>query len=219
MSSAHTSTQVLVADDHQLVRSGIAALLSAIPGIEVVAQAADGEQALQLSRKIKPDVLFLDLVMPKLSGLDVLNELHQTEPDIRVIILSMHATEEHVLHALRHGAAGYMIKDVAPEELPQAIEAVMRGDRWLSAPLSNQVIDGYMARTHKDSHERDILTERQLQVLKLIGEGLGTREIADRLSLSVKTIETYRAQIMARLKIHEVAGLVRYAICHGLVSL
>jgi DNA-binding NarL/FixJ family response regulator len=210
--------RVALVDDHQLVRAGIAALLRDLPEVEVVGEGADGEASIRLVDELKPDVLFLDLAMPGMSGLDALERITSRHPEQKVIILSMHSSEEHVLRSLRLGAAGFMLKDAAPEELSQALNAVMHGDTWLSAAISKKVIAGYVGRTSNQTLS-DSLTARQLEVLKLIAEGLSTKEIGHRLALSVKTIETYRLRIMERLDIHDVAGLVRYAIRRGIVAL
>jgi DNA-binding NarL/FixJ family response regulator len=209
--------RVAVVDDHTLVRAGIVALLLEIPGVEVVAEGADGAAARRLVSEHHPDILFLDLAMPGVSGLDALTDIHGAQSGVKVIVLSMHDSEEYVLRALRDGASGYLLKDVAPQELAQAIHAVMRGETWLSRPVSEKVIHGYIARAAEKPGE--LLTERQVEVLTLIAEGLGTREIAERLGVSIKTIETYRAQLMSRLDIHDVAGLVKYAIRHSLTTL
>jgi DNA-binding NarL/FixJ family response regulator len=210
--------RVALVDDHQLVRAGIAALLRDLPDVEVVGEGADGEASIRLVEELKPDVLFLDLAMPGMSGLDALERITTRHPEQKVVILSMHSSEEHVLRSLRLGAAGFMLKDVAPEELSQALNAVLNGDTWLSSAISKKVIAGYVGRTGGPAVS-DSLTARQLEVLKLIAEGLSTKEIGHRLALSVKTIETYRLRIMERLDIHDVAGLVRYAIRRGIVAL
>ncbi len=210
--------RVVVADDHRLVRAGIVALLEDIPDVEVIGEASDGAQALKIVCELNPDVLFLDLAMPGMSGLDALARIHESLPHVKVIILSMHDSAEHVHRALKEGAAGYLLKDVLPEELGHAIRAVIEGKAWLSSAISKTVIDGYLGRNGNDEFVPP-LTERQSQVLKMIAEGLSTKQIGSQLNLSVKTIETYRAQIMDKLDIHDIAGLVRYAIRLGVVPL
>jgi DNA-binding NarL/FixJ family response regulator len=212
------ATRVVLVDDHQLVRAGIGALLRELPEVDVVGEGSDGETAIRLAQELIPDVLFLDLVMPGMSGLVALERIIGQQSDLKVIILSMHSSEEHVVRALQLGAAGYMLKDVAPEELPLALKAVMNGDTWLSSAISRTAIAEYVDRTAHES-PLDTLTARQLQVLKLIAEGHSTKDIGAQLDLSVKTIETFRAQIIERLDIHDVAGLVRYAIRQGIVPL
>ena len=211
-------TRVVLVDDHHLVRAGIGALLRELPDVDVVGEGADGEAAIRLVRELAPDVLFLDLVMPGMSGLVALERIIGQQPDVKTIILSMHSSEEHVVRAMQLGASGYLLKDVAPDELQQALDAVMNGDTWLSSAISRTAIAEYVGRTAHES-PLDTLTVRQHQVLKLLAEGYSTRDIAAQLELSVKTIETFRAQIMDRLSIHDVAGLVRYAIRQGIVPL
>jgi len=212
------AVRVLIVDDHRLVRAGLRALLENHAGIAVVGEAADGREALVQAARLQPDVLLLDIAMPGMSGLEALAELHRTQPATRVVILSMSASEEHVAHALRYGARGYLLKDSAPAELEPAIEAVMKGDTWLSPPVSRPVIDDYLQRAGGETANGG-LTPRQREVLKMIAEGASTKAIAYALGLSVKTIETYRAQIMDKLGIQDIAGLVRYAVRQGLVAL
>ena len=213
-----TPVRVLLADDHALVRAGIRALLEDLEGVTVVAEAGNGSEVLELARKHRPDVVLLDISMPGLGGLEVSAQLGQELPEVRVVMLSMHATEEYVLQALRAGAAGYMLKDSATAELERALEAVMQGETYLSPPISKQVVEGYVQRVGAEQPAADNLTPRQRQVLQLIAGGQSTKEIAYRLELSVKTVETHRAQLMERLQIRDIAGLVKYAICNGLVS-
>jgi DNA-binding NarL/FixJ family response regulator len=211
--------RILLADDHALVRAGIRALLvGSLDSVMVVAEAANGREALELARLHKPDVVLLDISMPDLSGLAVSAQLKQEMPEVRVIMLSMHANEEYVLQALRAGASGYLLKDSATAELELALKGVMQGETYLSPRISKQVVDGYVQRVGADQSSPDLLTPRQRQVLQLIAEGHSTKEIAYRLELSVKTIETHRAQLMERLQIRDIAGLVKYAIRYGLVS-
>jgi len=211
-------TRVVIADDHQLVRAGIAALLGDIPEVEVVGEASDGYQAVLLASELRPHVLFLDVAMPGMSGLEALAIINEKEPAVRVVILSMHDSEEHVLRALKLGAVGFMLKDAAPEELAQAIKAVNEGNTWLSAAVSKTVISSYLERSGSDESP-SLLTVRQSQVLKMIAEGRSTKEVSFLLNLSVKTIETYRTQIMDKLDIHDLPGLVRYAIRQGIILL
>jgi len=212
------STRVVIADDHQLVRAGIASLLGDIPGVEVVGEASDGHEAVRLASELVPHILFLDIAMPGMNGLDALALINEAEPAVRVIILSMNDSEEHVLRALKLGAVGFMLKDSAPEELAQAIKAINAGHTWLSAAVSKTVIASYVERSGADEIQ-SLLTVRQNQVLKMIAEGHSTKEIGFALNLSVKTIETYRAQLMDKLDIHDLPGLVRYAIRQGIIPL
>jgi len=213
-----TPVRVLLADDHALVRAGIRALLESLEGIAVVAEAGNGGEVLELARKHRPDIVLLDISMPGIGGLEASAQLKQELPEVRVVMLSMHANEEYVLQALRAGAVGYMLKDSATAELELALQAVMQGETYLSPPISRQVVEGYVQRVGAEQPAADHLTPRQRQVLQLIAEGLSTKEIAYRLELSVKTVETHRAQLMERLQIRDIAGLVKYAIRNGLVS-
>jgi DNA-binding NarL/FixJ family response regulator len=213
-----TPVRVLLADDHALVRAGIRALLEGLEGVAVVAEAGNGGEVLELARKHRPDVVLLDISMPGIGGLEASAQLKQEIPEVRVVMLSMHANEEYVLQALRAGAVGYMLKDSATAELELALQAVMQGETYLSPPISRQVVEGYVQRVGAEQPAADHLTPRQRQVLQLIAGGLSTKEIAYRLELSVKTVETHRAQLMERLQIRDIAGLVKYAIRNGLVS-
>jgi DNA-binding NarL/FixJ family response regulator len=206
--------RILLVDDHALVRAGIRSLLQELADVEVVAEASDGAQALQIAEREHPDVVLMDIAMKGMNGLEAAAKLREHQPGMKVVILSMHTSEEYVLLALRAGAAAYLIKDSATAELELALNSVMRGETYLSPAISRQVVDGYVQRVGAGA---DPLTQRQREVLKRIAEGRSTKEIAFELNLSVKTIETHRAQIMERLGIRDVAGLVRYAMRVGLV--
>ena len=210
--------RVLLADDHALVRAGIRALLEGLEGVTVVAEAGNGSEILELARKHRPDVVLLDISMPGLGGLEASALLKQELSEVRVVMLSMHANEEYVLQALRAGASGYMLKDSATAELELALQAVMQGETYLSPRISKQMVEGYVQRVGGEPPKSDNLTPRQRQVLQLIAGGHSTKEIAFRLELSVKTVETHRAQLMDRLQIRDIAGLVKYAIRNGLVT-
>jgi DNA-binding NarL/FixJ family response regulator len=208
----------VLADDHALVRAGVRALLEKIQGVEVLAEAGDGREALELIGKFKPDVVLLDIAMPELSGLDVLRQTVTQLPNIKVIVLSIHETEEYAVHALRSGAAGFLPKTAASVELELALKTVVRGGRYLSPQISKLS----QSDQHSASDVRPMITEltpRQSEVLEMIARGLSTKDIARALKISAKTVETHRAQLMERLKIYEVAGLVRYAIRAGLVRI
>jgi DNA-binding NarL/FixJ family response regulator len=215
---------VILADDHTLVRAGFAAILRELPGVEVVAEAADGHQALQLVKQHQPDVVLMDIGMPRLNGLEATARLTRDDPDVRVIILSMHTAEEYVLQALQAGARGYLIKDADPDELKLAVQSVAEGKTYLSPAISRHVIEAYLSRTQQDTSQVEVLsparmlTPRQREVLQLITEGHTSQEIAGILSISLKTAEKHRYDIMDRLDIHDLAGLVRFAIRVGLVS-
>jgi DNA-binding NarL/FixJ family response regulator len=215
--------RVLLADDHELVRKGIRSLLEATGRVEVIAEAHDGREALRLIRAQDPEVVLMDIAMPGLNGLDATARAVRDMPSLPVIILSMHATKEYVIEALRAGASGYVLKNAPVEELEQAIHAVHRGEKYLTPAISGQLMESFIEQSRRPARDgaeggEGTLTSRQREVLQLIAEGRSTREIAEALHLSVKTVETHRMQIMARLDIHDVAGLVRYAIRAGLVS-
>ncbi len=210
--------RVLLADDHTLVRAGIRSLLQEL-GIEVIAEAGDGREALDLIRKHLPDVVLMDIAMPGLNGLEAAARVAADFPRVRVIILSMHANEQYALRALRSCAAGYLLKDASATELELAIMAVSRGDTYLS-PAILKLVAGFVQRTGGDcDSSAELLTARQREMLQLIAEGRSTQEIARILDISVKTVETHRSQLMDRLDIHDIAGLVRYAIRTGLAPL
>jgi DNA-binding NarL/FixJ family response regulator len=212
------AVRVLVADDHALFRAGVRKLLQSFEGIQVVGEAADGHEALRLSGTERPDVLLMDIGMPGLNGVEAAARLTREGPRPRVVILSMHTGEDHVLRAIRAGAAGYLLKDASPAELEAAVRAVARGEIYLSPAISRYVVDDYVRRAGGDRSPLDRLTSRQREVLQLIAEGNTTKAIATRLVLSVKTVETHRAQLMERLEARDVATLVRLAIRVGLVE-
>ena len=214
-----TRIRVLLADDHNLVRAGIRALLKEMPGIEVVAEANNGREAIELAATHQPHIVLMDIMMPEMNGLDATARLTAKVPDVRVIILSMNATEEYVLQALQAGACGYLLKDVPTAELQQAIHAVAHGDKFLSSAISKQVIAGVKPRNPSETSPPERLSLRQREVLQLIAEGCSTKEIALKLGIGAKTVETHRALLMKALGIYEVAGLVRYAIRQGIVSI
>jgi DNA-binding NarL/FixJ family response regulator len=210
--------RVLIADDHTLVRAGIRALLEGLEGVEVVAEAGDGREAIALVEAHRPDVLMTDIAMPHVSGLEVAERVTRGLTSTRVIILSMHSSEEYACRARQAGASGYLLKDSGIAELEIALRAVARGQSYLSPAVSRHVIADYLERTGGVSSGLNRLTPRQREVLRQIAEGKTTKAIARDLGVSVKTVETHRTQLMDRLDIHEIAGLVRFAIRIGLVQ-
>ncbi len=210
--------RVLLADDHTLVRAGIRALLESVGGIEIVAESGDGREALELIIRHGPDVALLDIGMPGLSGLEVARRTAQESPRTKVIILSMHADPTYVRQAMRAGVAGYLLKGAAVAELPLAVQSVMRGEKYLTPRISQTIVDGFLREGQREAEPLEGLTDRQREILQLIAEGKSTKEIAQVLDLSVKTVETHRMRIMERLGIHDVPGLVRFAIRSGLIS-
>ena len=210
--------RILLADDHALVRAGIRSLLEKMPGVEVVGEASNGREALELIRAELPNLVLMDIAMAELNGLVALARITKEFPSVKVIILSAHANEEYVIRALRYGASGYMLKDAATLELELAINSVAQGKTYLSPSISRTVIDSYLQRVGGQSSPLEQLTPRQREILQLVAEGKNTKQIAYLLGISVKTVEAHRLQLMARLDIHDVPGLVRYAIRSGLVS-
>jgi DNA-binding NarL/FixJ family response regulator len=211
-------TRVLLADDHTLVRAGLRMLIEGIADMEVVGEASDGLAVLELAEKLQPQVVLMDIAMPGLNGLEATGRISKAWPAMRVLILSMHQNAEYVRQALRQGAAAYLLKDAAPQELELALQAVLNGETYLSPAVSKGVVSEYVQRLRSEDGPENPLTPRQREVLQLIAQGQSTKEIARRLDLSIKTIETHRTQLMKQLDIHEVAGLVRYAVRAGLVS-
>ena len=209
---------MVLADDHTLVRAGIRALLEAAGNVDVVAESGDGREALDLIGTHRPDVALLDIGMPGLSGLEVARRAAVVCPRTRIILLSMHGDASYVREALRAGVAGYLLKGAAVAELPLALQSVMRGETYLTPKISQTVIRELLRDEGSPPSPLAGLTGRQREILQLIAEGRSTREIAQTLGVSVKTVETHRLRLMDRLDIHDVAGLVRFAIRAGIVQ-
>jgi len=209
--------RVLLADDHRLLREGLRVLLEASDGIEVVADAADGEEAVAAAARFSPDVAVLDIAMPRLDGLKAAGIIAALHPETRVVILSMHISPEYVEQAFAAGAAAYLAKDAAADELEAAIRAVAGGERYVSL-ATDRPAPPPRPPVRPPDEGLGRLTQRQSQVLRLIAGGRTTKVIARDLQISTKTVETHRAALMEKLDIHDIAGLVRYAVRHGLVS-
>lgn len=212
--------RIVLVDDHTLVRAGIRTLLEGRTGVQIVAEAENGRDGAALAKKHAPDIVIMDISMRELNGIDATAQILAQAPRARVLILSMHSAEEFVRRALRAGASGYLVKDSVPQELNLAIEALARGEIYLSSRVSRHLVTALAA----DPGERaesslESLTPRQREVLQLIAEGRSTKEIASVLDVSIKTVETHRAALMARLGIFDVAGLVVYAARNHLISL
>jgi DNA-binding NarL/FixJ family response regulator len=218
MKKSMSPIRVLLADDHSLVRAGVRSLLERIPRVEVVGEASTGREALALVRSKLPDLVLLDIAMSDLGGLEALPRIIKNSPSVKVVVLSAYGTEEYVSRALRSGASGYMLKYAAMAELGLAINSVAEGEIYLSPSISRTIINSYLERDGGELSPLEQLTPRQREILQMIAEGKNTKEIASALEVSVKTVESHRLQLMARLDIHEVAGLVRYAIRNGLVE-
>ena len=209
-------TRVLLAEDHALVRAGFRSLLEKIPFVTVVAEAKDGKEAVELARKHCPDVALMDIAMPKLNGLEAIARVTKQLPDTKVIVLSMYANQEYVAQALELGALGYLVKEDAFSELKAAIKGVTRGEVYISPSISQHVID-YRDRVDVQHEPLQELTPRQREILQLLAEGNSTKEIAFQLRLSGKTVDAHRLQVMKKLHIRDLLGLVRYAMRVGLV--
>ena len=209
--------RILIADDHAVVAEGLKHLIEAQPDLEVVAIVGDGREAVRIAKESQPHVVLMDLSMPELNGADATRAIVENDPKCRVIVLSMYAEREYVRRALKSGAAGYVVKRSAAKEVVDAIRAVHAGQRYLSPRVADAVIEDYAADEKADLLER--LSAREREVLQLLAEGRTGAEIAARLTLSQKTVETYRARLVEKLGIRDVAGLVKFAIQRGLVSL
>ncbi len=206
--------RVLLADDHVIVRQGLKALLERA-GLEVIAEADDGQQAINLAEKFHPDIAVLDVAMPVLNGIDATRGIRKASSQTKVILLTMHTQKKFVIESLHAGVRGYVVKSTAADELLEAIRTVCRGNPYLAPEIAKVMVEGYLA---GDNERPSCLGDRERQVLQLVAEGKTTKEIADILSISVKTAESHRAHLMEKLQIHETAGLVRYAIREGLVQ-
>ncbi len=212
------SIRLLLVDDHSLIRSALRLLIARFSGIEIVAEASDGQSALEAVAEHRPDLVLMDLSMPGLDGIEAIRRIKKRHVQTRVLVLSMHVAENYVLQALRAGASGYIPKGSSASELEAAIYAVARGDMFLSPSISKTVIDAYLDGIGDSNGPLDQLTPRQREILQLIAEGHSTKEIAHRIGASIKTVESHRATLMERLDIHNIPGLVRYAIRCGLIS-
>jgi DNA-binding NarL/FixJ family response regulator len=209
--------RVLIADDHALVRTGFRSLLEKL-GFQVIGEARNGNEALQMIQSLRPDIVLMDIAMPELNGLEATTRITSEFPNVRVIILSMHATVEYARRAVRAGAAGYLLKDSSAAELDLALQAVARGETYLCSRVSKYIVSDYTQGVQTRASSLDKLTTRQREILQLIAEGYSRKEIAEKLNISAKTFDTYRAQLMEQLDIHDVAGLVRYAMQMGLIT-
>lgn len=213
--------KVFLADDHAIVRDGLRVLLETQGGITVVGEAADGRQTVRQVQQLRPDIVVMDIAMPELSGIDATEKIHETCPSARVIILSMHASTEHIYRALKAGARGYLLKESAGKEVVEAIRAVHAGRRYLSQQITESVVTNYVQQREMLPTKSPIeqLSSREREVLQLVVEGKSSAEIAKILFLSPKTVETYRSRIMEKLEIHDLPNLVKFAIQHGLTQL
>jgi two-component system, NarL family, response regulator NreC len=211
--------KILLADDHEVVRKGLKALLRAEPDFDILGEAGDGIDTMELVSKLQPDILVLDLMMPGMNGLEVTRRLSKKNPEVGIIILSMHSNEAYVLEALRSGAKAYILKESPPEELILGIREVVAGHQYLSSPLSEKSIDSYTQKAEISNNEPfSTLTAREREILLLIAQGRSNSEIADELSISARTVETHRTNLMHKLGLHNHAQLMQFAIRKGIMT-
>ena len=211
-------TRILICDDHTLFVEGIKAMLRNESSLEIVGEARDGRQAVDLVKELKPDLLLMDVSMPDMNGFDATQRVHELDPNIKVLILTMHDEEELVARCLEAGAAGYIIKDAPASQLLYAIEMVTKGERYLSPVVLKQVVAGYVKNSNVPQTSYDRLSPREREVLKLLAEGLSVKEIATRLNLSVKTVDVHKTNLMKKIDVHDRTELIKYAIRQKLIA-
>jgi DNA-binding NarL/FixJ family response regulator len=212
--------RIVIAEDHTILREGLRALLSSSPDFEVVGEAEDGREAIRCVEKLKPDLILTDLSMPRMNGMEAIREIKKQSPKTKILVLTVHRTEEYILATLKAGADGYLLKDSTHTELMMAVKNVISGKHYISPGISEKVIEGYVEgkKTLKPRTSWETLTQREREILKLIAEGYRNKEIADDLCISVKTVEKHRANLMEKLNLHNVQALTAFAIEKGLVS-
>lgn len=212
--------RLMIADDHMIVRQGMRKLLEAYPELEILGEAQNGDETIELAKKLLPDIIIMDISMPVINGLEATRQIKKRLPQTKILILTMHAEKEYIFKILQSGASGYLLKGSPIEELVAAVYAVDRGESYLSPPVSKSIIEDYIGGGPKRpaTTRSQPLTAREREVLQLIAEGYTSKRIAIRLSLSSKTVETHRSHIMQKLNIHNAAGLIRYAIQKGWVD-
>jgi DNA-binding NarL/FixJ family response regulator len=212
--------RIVIAEDHTILREGLRALVSSNPGLEVAGEAADGREAIRCVEKMKPDLVLMDLSMPRMTGMDAIREIKRRSPDTKILVLTVHKNEEYILETFKVGANGYILKDSTHSELAMAIKNVLSGRHYISPGISDKVLEGYLEgrKTLKTQTSWETLTHREREILKLIAEGYKNKEIADHLCISPKTVEKHRANLMEKLDLHNVQALTTLAIEKGLVS-
>lgn len=212
---------VLLAEDHTIVRKGLRTLLSHVENIEIIGEAENGREAVKLVSRFRPDVVVMDISMPMLNGLEATIQIKKTHPRTKVLILTMHTNEEYIFEIIKAGASGYIVKKAAPEELIMAIQSVTKGDKFFSPSISAIIVEKLMEKKEMVGREapHHSLTPREREVLQLIAEGHTSRRISEILSISMKTVDVHRSHIMQKLDLHKAAGLVEYAIQHGIINI
>ena len=212
--------RIVIAEDHTILREGLRVLLSSNPDFEVVGEAEDGREAVRCVEKLKPNLILTDLSMPRMNGMDAIREIRRRAPETKILVLTVHKSEEYILATLQAGADGYLLKDSTHAELVAAVRHVLSGKHYISPGISDKVLDGYLEgrKTLKTRTSWETLTAREREILKLIAEGYKNKEIADDLCISVKTVEKHRANLMEKLDLHNVQALTTFAIGKGLVS-
>ena len=212
--------RVIIVDDHQIIRDGIRALLSGISQIEITAEAGSAEELLQKIRTIPADVALIDISLPGISGIKLTGQLAKSHPGLKVLILSMHLNEEYISNAFKAGALGYLAKNTTRDELISAIQAVARGEKFLGREVSDVITSGYVRRIKADDEsEKEMLSKREVEILRLTAEGLGNKEISDKLFISIRTVESHKNHILQKLGLKSAVEMVRYAIKHGLIDI
>ena len=220
----NTSIRIMLAEDHRILRDGLQAIFANEPDLELVGEAMDGREAVQQARELQPDLLILDLSMPRMDGLSALKEIKRVAPNTRILVMTVHRTEEYVFRAIEDGADGYLLKDASAGELLLGVRSVLAGERYLSAAVATQVVTAYLKRkdpnedTSKPRTPLETLSSREREVLKLVAEGYRSREIGEFLYISEKTVEKHRANLMRKLGVNSAAALTAFAIEKGLVT-
>ncbi len=212
--------RILIVEDHRILREGLRSLLSSNAGFKVVGEAQDGKEGIQKAGDLKPDLVLMDLSMPKMDGLDAISEIKAVSPKSRLLVLTVHKAEEYVFASLKAGADGYLLKDATSAELMLAVESVMQGNPYISPGISGQLVAGYLEGKKPPELQTsgDALTQRERQILKLIAEGQKNKEIADFLCISIKTVEKHRANLMKKLNLHNASAITAYAMDKGLMT-
>jgi len=215
--------KLILVDDHQLVRTGIANLLSGEPGFEIIGEASESREMFDLLRQMQPDIAVLDIALPGMSGIEITKKLHSDFPGIRILILSMHTSEEFIFNAINSGARGYLPKNTSRKELIEAIYAIQRGEEYFAESISNVILKSYIKKAKSnstdDENKENLLSKRELEVLRLFAEGMTNQEIADKLFISIRTVESHKNHIMARLELKTTVDLVKFAIRNNIVLL